>query len=167
MPNGLCSSIMESKHIKAVKEPWRRSNKYNALGQMLVTNERLDKLAAARMDFTRHHMLSGSCLAAALTGQAGNGIPADNVIHGISNADFCDEGIIGLVLDAHVDLAQTMGECMLLNLYLAKELRSILLNSASIVTKNLPTGFSLSSPTILKQSALSRSCIILRACRQS
>ncbi|KAH7903012.1 hypothetical protein BJ138DRAFT_1021251, partial [Hygrophoropsis aurantiaca] len=27
-PNGLCSSITESKHIKAVKEPWRRSNKY-------------------------------------------------------------------------------------------------------------------------------------------
>jgi hypothetical protein len=25
-PNGLCSSITESKHIKAVKEPWRRSN---------------------------------------------------------------------------------------------------------------------------------------------
>ena len=38
-PNGLCSSIMESKHIKAVKEPWRRSNRYEALGQMLLTNE--------------------------------------------------------------------------------------------------------------------------------
>ncbi|KAF8993937.1 hypothetical protein BDQ17DRAFT_1252318, partial [Cyathus striatus] len=25
-PNGLCSSITESKHIKAVKEPWRHSN---------------------------------------------------------------------------------------------------------------------------------------------
>ncbi|KAH9952829.1 hypothetical protein BJV74DRAFT_929895 [Russula compacta] len=25
-PNGLCSSITESKHIKAVKEPWRRSS---------------------------------------------------------------------------------------------------------------------------------------------
>ena len=24
-PNGLCSSIMKSKHIKAVKEPWRHS----------------------------------------------------------------------------------------------------------------------------------------------
>jgi len=24
-PNGLCSSITESKHIKAMKEPWRRS----------------------------------------------------------------------------------------------------------------------------------------------
>src|SRR5206468_12049070 len=33
-PNGLCSSITESKHIKAVKEPWRRSSRYKALPQM-------------------------------------------------------------------------------------------------------------------------------------
>jgi hypothetical protein len=38
-PNGLCSSITESKHIKAVKEPWRRSSRYEALGQMLLTNQ--------------------------------------------------------------------------------------------------------------------------------
>jgi hypothetical protein len=61
-PNGLCSSITESKHIKAVKEPWRRSNRYNALGQMLLTNQRLDKLAAARVDFVDRGMLKGSCL---------------------------------------------------------------------------------------------------------
>ena len=46
-PNGLCSSITESKHVKAVKEPWRCSNHFNALGQMLLTNQCLDKLAAA------------------------------------------------------------------------------------------------------------------------
>ncbi|KAG1887392.1 hypothetical protein F4604DRAFT_1877785 [Suillus subluteus] len=46
-PNGLCSSITESKHIKAVKEPRRRSSRYKALGQMLVTNQRLDKLTAS------------------------------------------------------------------------------------------------------------------------
>ncbi|KAJ3574495.1 hypothetical protein NP233_g1731 [Leucocoprinus birnbaumii] len=45
-PLGLCSSITESKHIKAVKEPWRRSSRHNALGQMLRINQRLDKLAA-------------------------------------------------------------------------------------------------------------------------
>lgn len=44
-PNGLCSSLTESRHRKAVKEPWRRSSGYLALGQMLVTNQRLDKLA--------------------------------------------------------------------------------------------------------------------------
>ncbi|KAJ7246229.1 hypothetical protein C8J57DRAFT_1523787 [Mycena rebaudengoi] len=58
-PNGLCSSITESKHIKAVKEPWRRSSKYNALGQMLTINERLDKLAASRVNFTARGMLLG------------------------------------------------------------------------------------------------------------
>ncbi|KAG2098388.1 uncharacterized protein F5147DRAFT_754784 [Suillus discolor] len=44
-PNGLCSSITKNKHIKAVKEPWRRSSRYNALA-----------------DFTRRGMLTGTCL---------------------------------------------------------------------------------------------------------
>ena len=61
-PNGLCSSITESKHIKAVKEPWRRSNRWNALGQMLITNSRLHKLAATRADFASRGMLEGTCL---------------------------------------------------------------------------------------------------------
>ncbi|KAG2124061.1 hypothetical protein DEU56DRAFT_923674 [Suillus clintonianus] len=65
-PNGLCSSITETKHIKAVKEPWRRSSRYKALGQMLVTNQRLDKLAAARVDFKSRGMLNGTCLSAML-----------------------------------------------------------------------------------------------------
>ncbi|KAG1863685.1 hypothetical protein F4604DRAFT_1882171 [Suillus subluteus] len=56
-PNGMCSSITESKHIKAIKEPWRRSSKFNALGQMLLTNQCLDKLAAARTDFMACGML--------------------------------------------------------------------------------------------------------------
>ncbi|KAJ6551983.1 hypothetical protein B0H10DRAFT_2169848 [Mycena sp. CBHHK59/15] len=58
-PNGLCSSIIESKHIKAIKEPWRQSSRYEALQQMLTINDRLDKLAAARVDFTEWGMLSG------------------------------------------------------------------------------------------------------------
>lgn len=65
-PNGLCSSITESKHIKAIKEPWRRSNRYEALGQMLLTNQRLDKLAASHMDFSNRGMLDGTCLSDAL-----------------------------------------------------------------------------------------------------
>lgn len=56
-PNGLCSSITESRHITAVKKPWRRSNRYEALGQMLMTNQRLDKLSAARVDFVSRGML--------------------------------------------------------------------------------------------------------------
>ena len=50
-PNGLSSSITESKHITAVKKPWRRSSRYEALGQMLTINARNDKLAAAHIDF--------------------------------------------------------------------------------------------------------------------
>jgi len=65
-PNGLCSSITESMHIRAVKEPWRRSNRNQALGQMIVTNQRLDQLAAARTDFERRGMLNGSCLGTTL-----------------------------------------------------------------------------------------------------
>ncbi|KAJ7751501.1 hypothetical protein DFH07DRAFT_868891 [Mycena maculata] len=57
--NGLCSSITESKHIKAVKQPWRRSSRYEALSQMLTINDRLDKLAAARMDFEARGMMVG------------------------------------------------------------------------------------------------------------
>ncbi|KAG2104001.1 uncharacterized protein F5147DRAFT_746603 [Suillus discolor] len=63
-PNGLCSSITENKHIKAVKEPWRRSSRYNALGQILLTNQRLDKLSALRVNFMRRGMLTGTCLSA-------------------------------------------------------------------------------------------------------
>jgi hypothetical protein len=63
----LCSSITEAKHIKAVKEPWRRSNRDKLLKQVLLTNQRLDKLAAARVDFTARGMLERSRLTASLT----------------------------------------------------------------------------------------------------
>ncbi|KAH8978470.1 hypothetical protein EDB86DRAFT_3090503 [Lactarius hatsudake] len=65
-PNSLCSSITEAKHIKAVKEPWRRSNRNKPLKQMLLTNQRLNKLMAARIDFTRRGMLDRSQLNASL-----------------------------------------------------------------------------------------------------
>ncbi|EMD34567.1 hypothetical protein CERSUDRAFT_67025 [Gelatoporia subvermispora B] len=61
-PNGLDSSITESKHIEAVKDPWRRSNRYHALGQMLLTNQRMDKLAAMRVDLKHRGLLEGSVL---------------------------------------------------------------------------------------------------------
>ena len=56
-PGGLCSSITESRHITAVKKPWRRSNRYQALGQMFKINQRLNKLAAMRSDFVDRGML--------------------------------------------------------------------------------------------------------------
>ena len=59
-PNGLCSSITESKHIKAVKEPWRRSSRYKSLLQMLRTNSRLDKMSFARRTFAEQGMMAGT-----------------------------------------------------------------------------------------------------------
>src|ERR1700733_2595850 len=68
-PNGLCSSITESKHIKAVKEPWRRSSRFKALVQMLRTIIRLEKLAALRRRFLWEGMLTGSTAAHFAVGQ--------------------------------------------------------------------------------------------------
>lgn len=65
-PNGLCSSITELKHIKAVKEPWRRSSRFRALAQMLRTIVRLEKLAALRRRFAREELLVGSAAGAYL-----------------------------------------------------------------------------------------------------
>lgn len=65
-PNGTCTSISESKHKRAVKEPWRQSNRNEALGQMLVTNQRRDQLAAARIDFANRGMLQGTCMGSVL-----------------------------------------------------------------------------------------------------
>ncbi|KIL55034.1 hypothetical protein M378DRAFT_188697 [Amanita muscaria Koide BX008] len=59
-PNGLCSSITESKHIDAVKDPYRRSNRNDPLSQILLINQRMDKLSAARIDFTARGMLQDS-----------------------------------------------------------------------------------------------------------
>jgi hypothetical protein len=59
-PNGLCSSITESKHIKAVKEPWRRSSCFKALKQMLLTNSRMDKLSSASRAHTELSMMDGT-----------------------------------------------------------------------------------------------------------
>ena len=56
-PNGLCSSITESRHISAVKRLWRRSSRYNAIHQIMRTNSRAEKLTAARAHFTSRGML--------------------------------------------------------------------------------------------------------------
>ncbi|KAG1888514.1 hypothetical protein F4604DRAFT_2023854 [Suillus subluteus] len=97
-PNGLCSSITEAKHIKAVKEPWRRSSRYEALGQMLVTNQRLDKLAASRADFTQRKMLDDE----AANTQAVNTTVDDND----DNDNKVDNGPTNV--EAHVELAKTL-----------------------------------------------------------
>ncbi|RDX42526.1 hypothetical protein OH76DRAFT_1458725 [Lentinus brumalis] len=64
-PNGLCSSITESKHIEAVKETWRRSNRNDPIEQMTTTLVRLTKLSAARIEFGHRGMLHGDAHTAA------------------------------------------------------------------------------------------------------
>lgn len=65
-PNGLCTSITESKHIDAVKEPWRKSSRNNPLPQILLENVRRSKLQAQHGDFGRRGMIDGHILVAAL-----------------------------------------------------------------------------------------------------
>jgi hypothetical protein len=91
-PNGLCSSITESKHIKAVKEPWRRSNHYKALSQMVCTINRLDKLAALHQIYLQRGMLVGTT--AAYVAQALSGTllePSGEEDHNSDGEDDSDE----------------------------------------------------------------------------
>ena len=107
-PGGLCSSITESRHITAVKKPWRRSNRYQALGQMLKTNQRLDKLAAMRSDFVARGMLP----AGHAPGRNVSIIPMPHRA-GINSvgAEDDDEGPVEQEnVDGHVSLARTCGK---------------------------------------------------------
>jgi hypothetical protein len=103
-PNGLCSSITESKHIKAVKEPWRRSSHYEALGQMLITNQRLDKLAAARVDFKARGMLDRRFGPPEL--------PPDVPVNNLQDEEDDDGGAVDGDIDSEVILAQIPSETL-------------------------------------------------------
>lgn len=104
-PNGICSSITESKHIKAVKQPWHRSSHFNALGQMLLTNQRIDKLSACRVDFAERGMLQGPCLAPNIEIQT---------VRIATNEDPDDEVVEGHQVLATVELAKQHGMILLL-----------------------------------------------------
>lgn len=56
-PNGLCSSITESKHIVTVKHPWHQSSCYNPINQIMLINQRMEKLTATRVCFTSQGIL--------------------------------------------------------------------------------------------------------------
>lgn len=104
-PNGLCSSITESKHIKAVKKPYRRTNHNKPLSQILLTNQRLDKLAAARIDFTARGMMDGSLLPLPPLPSQGSPSPPPD-----SDDDSVDNGAIdGPTVVGEVKLAKTYG----------------------------------------------------------
>jgi hypothetical protein len=110
-PNGLCSSITESKHIPAVKKPWRRSNRYNALVQMLRTNQRMDKMHALRRVFTDKGMMTGTTLS--FTEGMLNGeepVPPPGAVENGDDSDRDDHGAVrGARVMAFVVLAETAG----------------------------------------------------------
>jgi len=129
-PNGLSSLITESKHITAIKKPWRQSGHYEALGQMLTINTRNDKLTAARIDFSSRGMLDGTYLGEALknlyntlediddNSSEGDGSSSGNKDGQDLDADADDEDGIGLVdgppTFSEVILAQKRGGYYLL-----------------------------------------------------
>ncbi|KAG1884782.1 hypothetical protein F4604DRAFT_1878701 [Suillus subluteus] len=93
-----------SKHIKAVKEPWRCSSRFKVLGQMLLMNQCLDKVAAACADFEAHSMLRG------LPGHLQVCKPQNQSVEGDAG-----EVLDGPTVESHVELGVTPHEsvCML------------------------------------------------------
>ncbi|KAK7689337.1 hypothetical protein QCA50_007128 [Cerrena zonata] len=73
--NGLCTSIMKSRHIKAVKEPWRRSNRFAALSQVLLTNR--DLISSQLLVLTS---TPGACLMAQVSHKLSHSFPKAKVL---------------------------------------------------------------------------------------
>ncbi|KAJ7689175.1 hypothetical protein B0H17DRAFT_1296284 [Mycena rosella] len=88
-PNGLCSSITESKRIKAMKELWRHSSRFNALPQMLTTISRLDKMHAAMGSFCARGMMVGTT--SSYTAMVHGGAQPQPTVAAIINGDDEDE----------------------------------------------------------------------------
>ena len=107
-PNGLCSSITESKHIKAVKEPWHRSSRNKALGQMLLTNQRLNKLTASRVNFAARGMLDGPLLTSGFANNLHVGTASNLVNDASGNGDV--EAAARITSMGDVKLARNPGK---------------------------------------------------------
>jgi hypothetical protein len=122
-PNGLCSSITESTHIRAVKEPWRRSSRSNPLRQMMKSISRGSKMTAIRRVFQNRGMLNGNLTDYALAERSGN-VPVPQPYGDISisedtlpddDDDDDDEGPLpGKWASAQVLLAVKPGMCWLI-----------------------------------------------------
>jgi hypothetical protein len=102
-PNGLCSLIIESQHIELVKKPSRRSSRNQPLGQMLLTNQQLDKLAAAHVDFAACGMLKGPLLMSGIANEP-------NLAAAHTNGSDV-EPTAGITSMGDVRLARNSGEC--------------------------------------------------------
>ncbi|TFK23906.1 hypothetical protein FA15DRAFT_656387 [Coprinopsis marcescibilis] len=102
-------NLRKPKHITAVKEPWRRSNRYDALPQMLTTLVRMDNMKALEKDFICKGMLDGStAVYTALTLDTGEVLP--NQVDSDTEVDPEDEDIepkLGQHTAASIEHAKT------------------------------------------------------------
>jgi len=111
-PNGLCTSITESRHITAVKRPWRRSSKNNPLLQILLTTTRLSKLAAARVLFVQRGLLEHDIITQAQVDSGLIEVGSDGVAGGSGPQDLLrdDEDDVssfdGPAVDSFVRMSQ-------------------------------------------------------------
>lgn len=93
-PNGLCSSITESRHIEAVKKPWRRTNRNEPLLQMLTIIVRQDKMATLRRTLIDEGKLQGTtAMHMAMAVGEGGGIlaPYDHPRGAFEHEDECED----------------------------------------------------------------------------
>jgi hypothetical protein len=111
-PGGLCSSITESRHITAMKKPWQRSSQYEALGQMLLINQRLNKLMAIHSDFISYGMMPAGHIPSAgvLFLPPLNGGPPMSGNHDGHNDDDPDVGPVNENVLGHVVLTRACSE---------------------------------------------------------
>ena len=113
-PNGLCSSITESKHIVAVKKPWRCSSRYLCLGQMLLRISREEKPPAARREFTKQGMMEGSTYSYTAMLLEG-GAPEPPALEDNSDMEDEDKDLgpsCGPKVLSSISLAKTSGACI-------------------------------------------------------
>ena len=85
-----------------MKEPWQRSSHYEALGQMLVMNQHLDKLAAARVDFQARGILNWQ--------EQPPDLPPDPPANDLQDEEEDDGGAVDGDIDSEVILAQIPSE---------------------------------------------------------
>ncbi|KAN0127920.1 hypothetical protein V8E53_014268 [Lactarius tabidus] len=145
-----------SEHIELVKRPYRRSNRNKPLGQMLVTNQRRDKLVAARVDFTSRGMLNGPCVVGPLLdlvhsryapdGATDRAIPPENRVSPQSaqrdapprNVPRNEELDEGGTIDDVVDEAESYSEISLAKTHVRKLPHDIYALARKIGQPNLP-----------------------------
>ena len=96
-PSGLSTSITESKHKESVKDVWKRSNRNEAIYQMMKMVQRNDKMKAQRTLFEHAGMLpadlkDGNLQGRSPTPSASAARLSAGSVHVLENDDVNDDG---------------------------------------------------------------------------